>query len=138
MTFAARQHVVGSVGGPVASLGTFVLADVEEFEAGANLTFRTDGTIGLAGNGSSGASAWYTPTTAGIGSTYGIKFTLTSGAPWDVNLVSGLIYSMSSSRFVTWTADEAVKTATATVQVYFEGAVVASGNITVSIDGRAP
>jgi hypothetical protein len=80
---------------------------------------------------------WYSPTTTGIGSSYGIRFTLQSGTPWNMGaLTSGVTYALSTLRTVGWEF-EFPGTAVATVLVEIittaTGAVYKSGTLTVNL-----
>lgn len=77
---------------------TVVLSDTKTgATATCSITLNTDGTITVAGSGSSSVPpAWYSPTTAGIGSSYWCKCTVNSGsAPGNPNTVLALSSAQS-------------------------------------------
>jgi hypothetical protein len=75
MSFAVRQHYeVHSPGGPQSGL-----------YSGSAPTFNSDGTIN--GAGATGLPNWYEPPQSGIGSSYWIRLTKTSGSR---NLLGGV------------------------------------------------
>lgn len=123
MTFAARPHQPAAGGGPV-SLGTIRIEDYT-FPDSAGATFNTDGTISINQYLISGPSSWFTPTTAGIGSSYQIRFTLLTGNAWDAGLTSGTLYALSSARTLTWSSSTVDKEATVGVEILTLAGVVA-------------
>lgn len=139
MTFAARTlgYFVNSA--VVSSLGTLYAYDAPSSgPAYASITFNTDGTISYVGDGSTGVSNWYTPTTTNVGSSYWIKFTTTSGSPWTGGLTSGTIYALSSARTVVWQQilSGGGKTGTASVNIYADAggtALVGTGTINAQV-----
>ena len=137
MTFAARTLGSGTPSGVVNALGTLLAYDAPvSGAAAANITFNTNGTITYVGDGSTGVTNWYLPTTTAIGSSYWIKFTTTSGVPWTVGgLTSGTIYALSSNRQVGWVqlVGGGGKTGTASVNIYGDsGGTILLGSGTIS------
>lgn len=106
------------------SLGTIRIEDYT-FPDSAGATFNTDGTISIDQYLISGPSSWYTPTTAGIGSSYQIRFTLLTGVAWDAGLTSGTLYALSSARTLTWSSSTIDKEATVGVEILTLAGVVA-------------
>lgn len=140
MSFAARPNLPAFTPGVQDPLAPMSVRDVKPFvNASAAIIFASGGSITYVGNQSAGPNAWYLPFTAGIGSSYWIKFTLVSGSAWDSGLASGAISALSSSRSLTWSASAGTsKTAVVAVQVYSDAggtALVASGTITVYSSG---
>lgn len=109
MSFAARPHlnVTAAVGLP--ALGT-VVAESYTLPDTASLAFNADGTITYFKEKIAGPTTWYGATSAGIGTSYEVRFTLTSGDAWDAGLVSGTWYSLSSARTIALTASASDKT----------------------------
>jgi hypothetical protein len=68
---------------------------VDPLTATAAIRFNTDGTITKTGSGN-GSLSWFTPTSAGIGSSFWVKLTATSGA-FSTNAASSFV-QMSSNR----------------------------------------
>ncbi len=133
MTFAARPNGFNRAIGVQQPIGDMRPRDIESSGNGsAALLIGSQGGIVYVGNQSSGADAWYYPTTTGIGSSYWVKFTLQSGSAWDgTSIVSGTLYQLSSTRSITWTASTGTsKTAQVLVQIYSDSGgtpLVASG-----------
>lgn len=140
MTFAARS-TGASLHAVVANpLATLAVRDVKPFiSASASVTFGSAGTITFTGNQSSAATAWITPTGAGVGADYWVRFTLSSGSPWDAGLTSGALNSLASSRALVWSASASTsKTAVVSVQIYSDAAgaqLVTSGTLNVYSSG---
>lgn len=86
------------------TINNSLLAEAESSQIGpatAGITFNTNGTMFYDDpTQSTGSANWATPTTAGIGSSYWVKITRTSGSPFST-LSSGVIYSLSTVRTIT-------------------------------------
>jgi hypothetical protein len=89
--------------------------------ASPNIVFLPDGSLTVAGNGSSANPAsWWVPTTTGIGAQFWIRLTVTGSAP-----DSGLntVLSLASGASYGWTQSAVgSKTGTATVTFYSDAA----------------
>jgi hypothetical protein len=133
VSFAARTHAtVVASGGPV-SLGHISLEDFTLPDA-VEIAFKSDGTIDYLGNDVlSGPANWYSPTTVGIGASYDIVFTLTSGDAWDAGLVSGTAYNLGTDRQLTLTATSVDKEFGATVQILLAGTGTVAFTATLSL-----
>lgn len=133
MTFAARAHQAATTSG-LPALGTMVATSYTLPDT-ASLTFNTNGTLTYFKEQTSGVSTWYGATVAGIGSNYEIRFTLTSGTAWDVGLVSGTWYSLSSARGVALTANTVDLTSTIAVAIReaATGTVVTTGTLNLGV-----
>jgi hypothetical protein len=117
MTFAARP--ITFLGYPVNS---GVIWGVETTVGSCSLTLNTNGTVSYTGNSSgpqalspSGSDNWYFPTTTSIGNSYWVKFVNNSNLWTSGGIISGNIYSLSSSRLLGWGTGPIVKD----VDVYF-------------------
>ena len=140
MTFAARtlgRDVTPGIQNPLAAMA---VRDVKPFvSASAAIIFASGGSITYVGNQSTGPTRWYEPATTGIGNGYWIKFTLSSGAPWDSGVTSGSLNQLSSSRSLTWSATSGTsKTAVVAVQIYSDAGgttLVSSGTMNVYSSG---
>lgn len=133
MTVAARVHQpAASTGLP--ALGTMVATSYTLPDT-ASLTFNTNGTLTYFKEQTSGVSTWYGATSAGIGSSYEIRFTLTSGTAWDAGLVSGTWYSLSSARAVALTASTVDLSSVIAVDIRLAagGAIVTSGTLNLGV-----
>lgn len=110
-----QVYTAGGVVDPM----TATLSDVESSTtATCSITFNTDGTITLVGNGSSGSPNWYSPTTTSIGSSYWIKAVLTSGSAWS-GIANNTLYALSSARSMTWSrATIGTTSGNATITIY--------------------
>lgn len=117
MTFAARVHQpVASTGLP--ALGSSVIAVSYTLPDTATLTFNSDGTITyFKENFAGGPATWYGATSAGIGASYEIRFTLTSGDAWDAGLTSGTWYSLSSNRAISLSATTLDKSSNVAIDI---------------------
>lgn len=133
MTFAARPllNVVAAAGLP--GLGSSVIAVSYTLPDTATLTFNTDGTITYFKENfnTTGPATWYGSTLAGVGSSYEIRFTLTSGDAWDAGLTSGTWYALSSARAISLTASTVDKSS----NVNFDIRLTSSGVIQTSGSG---
>lgn len=71
----------------------------------ASATFDASGNITTVGNGSDPSSVWYSPTQAGIGNNYWIKFEVNFGSSWSNTgtITAGTVYALSTARTVEWT-----------------------------------
>lgn len=132
MSFAARPHVPAQSGLP--ALGTMVASSYTLPDT-ASLTFNTNGTIAYFKELTSGTQSWYGSTVAGIGSSYEIRFTLTSGTAWDAGLVDGTWYSLSSARAVALTANtvDLQSTIAVSIREAGTGTIVTSGTINLGV-----
>jgi hypothetical protein len=139
VTFAARVHE--GVGGGGVNLGSMIF-HFESFNEAVEpdtvtLTLSTDGTFGITHDfeypDETVPANWFSPTTAGIGSSYQVRFTLLTGAAWDSGLTSGVAYALSSARSIAYTCNYNVsKTATVSLEVLTAGGeVYASGTLDV-------
>lgn len=147
MTFAARPLVAEAGGSSFLPLGTMNLFAESFDNIGTTdvgtITFNTDGTIaGVVTDFENPSvvlpSNWYSPTTGGIGSSFQVRFTLTSGTAWDSGLVSGTLYALSSARALAWSvvyAPAGAATASVLVEVYYTAGTVPykSGTLNVSL-----
>ena len=142
MTFAART--LGYLGGTgVVSSLPIVLSDAPATGgAAAAVTFNTNGSITVSGDGSTAPTNWYIPTTTSIGNSYWIKFVLNSGSQWvgyGTTLISGTVYALSSARGPGWTVVAGTsKSANATVTIYSDSGginALVSGTFNVNITG---
>jgi hypothetical protein len=112
----------------------------------ASLNFGSNGTTSISGSGSLISSAipnWATPTTVGIGSSYWIRFTLSStfGGGTDSGDAVGIWHSLSSARFrgVSRTSLGS-STRTFTVQIASDAAgstIVSTGTLNLVADQDA-
>ena len=142
MSFAARQHLPQvQESTPLGTMSLVATASTAEETDDCGIAFLTDGRIVTSHSFDSATltapANWYSPTTTGIGSSYGIRFTLQSGTPWNMGaLTSGVTYALSTLRTVGWEF-EFPGTAVATVLVEIittaTGAVYKSGTLTVSL-----
>jgi hypothetical protein len=86
---------------------SYTVDDVETgTTASASITFDTTGDVSFTGNGSDPSGVWFSPSTAGIGSSYWIKFTNASGfSLWDNTgtIANNTVYALSTARTLTWT-----------------------------------
>jgi len=141
MTFAARSNRAVSGGGPVNGSASI---NGEQYGAGLSGTYTavTNGTQTAISNGmveySSCDPNWYLPTTAAIGNSYWVKFTLNSGSAWDSGLVNNTVYALTSNRALTWTVStlNTSKSANVSVRFYSDAGgttLVATHTLTVSI-----
>jgi hypothetical protein len=142
MSFAARSNrSVASSGGPVNGSAN-VSGDSYGFGITGTYTAVTNGTQTAATVGSLEYSScdpnWYSPTTAAIGNSYWVKFTLNSGSAWDSGLVNNTVYALTSNRALTWTVSalNTSKSANVSVRFYSDAGgttLVATHTLTVSI-----
>lgn len=124
MTFAARPLGFSITLGVQKPLGDMRPRDVESSTTGnAAILIGDNGQILYVGNQSSGATAWYLPTTAGIGASYWARFTLQSGDAWSGTPVSGTLIALSTTRSLTWQATVGTtKTAQVLLEIYSDAA----------------
>lgn len=134
MTFAARPNGYNRAIGLQQPIGDMRPRDIESGANGsAALLIGSQGGIVYVGNQSSGADAWYFPTTTAIGSSYWVKFTLQSGDIWDGGANNGTLQQLSTTRSLTWTASTGTsKTAQVLVQIYSD-----AGGTTLVTSGTA-
>jgi len=82
--FYNSSAVSGAIVNPLTPVGgTYSAADAEAFiSATCTLTVNTDGTTAIASatSGSAASGSWYSPTTAGIGNTHWVRFTVTANS----------------------------------------------------------
>lgn len=105
------------------------------------INFNTDGTISRSvssPDSSSILSNWFLPTTAAIGSSFFIRFVLSTGTTWTAGLVDGTLYSLSVVRSLSWTATTGnFKLANVAVTIYSDVGgtnLVGSGTLSVDIE----
>lgn len=138
-----RTEIEAAPAGGGGSLGTLTVEDVAtrpndapDAAIGA-IQLNTDGTITYTGSGSGGASNWHAPTTAGIGSSRWVKFTLASGTAWDSGLAAGTVHALSTARQLQWTQSSAgSRAASVTVQIYSDAAgttLVSTGTVSAFV-----
>lgn len=143
MTFAARAHgAAGSSAGPI-DLGAMALGGTSIVSAnyGVGITLNGNGTVSFLNEMNAAQTTpsprnWYSPTTAGIGTGYRVRFTLQSGTPWSGGLASGTLYALSSDRQVYWTLPaEGTVNAQVLIEITSSGSttVLASGVLTVNM-----
>ena len=99
-----------------------------------SLIISSDGSIH--GTRYVGAIAWYLPTGGTPGTGYYVRFTQV-GAPWNPGLVANTVYSLSSSRTLTWTTLTAPLNSTVTVRIYTDSGgtvLVGTGTVTVTVE----
>lgn len=130
-------------GAPVSALTPMSLSSIGTIGAARSgtINFFSDGRITSsvsAPDSSSVLSNWFQPTTPGIGNSYWIKFTLSSGSAWDAGLVSGAINDLSVTRLLKWSvASGGLKVASVAVVIYSDAGganQVASGTLSVDIE----
>lgn len=144
MSFAARSNrSVASSGGPVN--GSANVAG-DQYGSGISGTYTavTNGTQTATSTSfsfeySSCDPNWYLPTTAAIGNSYWVKFTLNSGSAWDSGLVNNTVYALTSNRALTWTVGtlNSAKTANVSVRFYSDAGgttLVATHTLTVDLN----
>jgi hypothetical protein len=141
VSFAARAHVpTAPTGTPLPALGLFYVdAYASSGSVSGSISFNSDGTITSSDGGYSGPVRWYTSTVVGIGASYQVRFTLSSGNDWDEGLFSGTAYSLSSARTLTWTSGAGVlKNASVAVEILevASGAVVTTGTLVVEVESN--
>lgn len=105
--------------------------------ASPNVIFLSDGTITVAGNGSSCVPPnWYTPTTAAVGASFWCKLTINSGTAPDSGL--NTVLALSTGRTYQWTQSVVgTKSCNATVTFYADaGATQAVGAITFNVTAQ--
>lgn len=107
----------------------------------ASIFFLADGTVtsnASAPNTNSVLANWFAPTTGGVGNSFWIKFTLTSGNAWDAGIVNGAINALSATRSLTWTATTGTnKIGLVSVAIYSDAAgttQVAGGTLSVDVE----
>jgi len=106
------------------TINNSLLADAEStqvFPTTSSITFNTNGTMFYEDTfQSTGSANWATPTTAGIGSSYWVKITRTSGS-YPSGMTSGTIYSISTAP-------------TAYLYSAYSGANYSAGNVDIYSD----
>lgn len=124
MSFAARPLGFSAGLGIQNPIGSMYPRDIESTIAGvATVLIGMNGQIVYLGNASTGAEAWSLPTGSGVGDPYYVKFTLQSGSAWDSGLTAGTVYSLATTRTLTWTASVGTtKSATVLVQIFSNSA----------------
>lgn len=109
----SRTHTAITINNPLA-INNQTYTDIEDLASTITLTMLTDGTYSVGGGfGQLAAGNWLTPTTAGIGSSYWVRFVATpiSGSPIGTSYTATTSWlQLNSSRSVTVTA-----TATTTI-----------------------
>lgn len=90
------------------------------FAATATFTLNTDGTVTASfvdGDGGStiGSASWFTPTTAGIGSSYWVRYTVTSGTA-TTNGASSFT-QLNAARSITKSASAGTASCTFTIEI---------------------
>lgn len=128
MTFAARVHQPAAQAG-LPALGTVVVEDYTLPDTVA-ISFNSDGTISTTDYYIQGPATWYGATSAGIGSSYEIRFVLDSGTAWDAGLVSGTWYSLSTARSLSMTSSTEVSNSiTVSIRETATGTIVTTGTL---------
>lgn len=132
-------------GGPIASLtpmnlNCFGLIGTSHF---GTVNFNSDGSVTKsvsAPDGSSMLTKWFDPVTAAIGSSYWIKFVVSSGSGWTSGPTANTVVSLSAGQSVSWTASSgSLKIASIAVTIYSDSGgtnQVASGNLLVDIESN--
>ena len=118
------------------ALGSSVIAVSYTLPDTATLTFNSDGTITyFKENFAGGPATWYGSTSAGIGASYEIRFTLTSGTAWDAGLTSGTWYALSSARAISLSATTVDKSSNVTIDIRLasSGVIQTTGTGGVSV-----
>lgn len=92
-----------SAAGTVSFAG-IILSDTQASPSNpsASLQFGTNGSVSKTGSDSQGPSAWYSPLTTGIGSSYWVRFTLVSGTAPTTNPGTGVWLQLSAARLWAW------------------------------------
>lgn len=109
----------------------------------ASLSFNTDGSITSTGTttGSGpnlGHSKWFIPLSAGIGSSYWIRATLSSGNAWTSGTMGSWIQLSSIRTWTTNAAGGSVKSNVTLFEIASDAGgsnIVATGSITTTADG---
>lgn len=118
---APTQVLLAASGSSVASPAV-VLSQVSAGSAASpNIQLNTDGSLTVAGNGSSANPPnWYLPTTAGIGTFFWCQLTYTGTAP---DGGANTVFALSSPRLWQWTQTVVgIKNCTATISFYTDAA----------------
>lgn len=117
------QMLLGGGGGGGAVVNPFPLTNVEDDQlfpvpgsASASFTVRVDGTMSVAGNGSSGGTNWYLPTSSGIGTGFWIRVTKTAGVANTSGSALGSWLAISGTLAWTW-SKAGIGTLSATLDV---------------------
>lgn len=123
-------------GGAVSLVGAAVGDDIlQPATASCSFTFGTDGAGTFTGNLSPASTPWFTPLTAGIGSSYWVKVTLNTGTAPGGD-VTGSWLALSSAR--SWSLTRAINGTVSnnlTVQIASDAAganVVATATFTMT------
>jgi hypothetical protein len=87
----------GGVVNPLPSIGASDAVD-DPGDAIAYISVNADGTISYNVGGSPTSAKWFNPSGGSPGSSYYVKFTLSTGVAWDAGLVSGTVYSLGANR----------------------------------------
>ena len=130
MTFLRRMMKFRkiSTGGVVSNLSITSASGILSyattgFAGNTGITYKTDGTGPVTNDTGGDNVPWYTPTTAGIGNSYWVKFQLfaTAGlnSPWDTAaaISNNTIYSLNTDRVIRWSVGAGGVTKTASVNV---------------------
>lgn len=110
--------------------------------ASASITLNSDGTVSVTGNASSaGSGVWYGGAPAGgIGSSYWVKFVLSSGDAWTSGAAAGAVVSLSAGQTITWSIPPStprVLGASVAVSIYSDSGgvnLVGTGSIIADVE----
>lgn len=104
----------------------------------ATLTFGTDGTITIAGSGTSNQTAyWYKPATSGIGSSYWLRVTVNSGSSLTGSSTGTWLQLSTSRSFNLTSSGNGVLSTNITIEIATDSGgsnIVASASATLSAD----
>ncbi len=125
----------GTGGGIVTPLGSIALEDIRVTTATASITVNTDGSISL--NHGSGPSNWYSPSVAGIGSSYWVRLHVNSGSAPSSGSGTETWLQLTGLRSWSWSVTNATRFGNYYLQFSTAGSdatIVSTSTVTLDIE----